>query len=305
MKTPIILDTDPGTDIDDAYALALAIRQPSLKLLGVTTVYGDVQARARLAAKLLRIAGCEQIPVRAGIRVPPARLKSGELDPNFTDFLNHTQYVTESDPEFGQVYPDAVEFILQTLSTAQAPVGLIGIGPWTNLAEVVRSVTPEQKQKIRFIALMGGEPYRMTAEHNVCSDPEAADTVLTSGLPIFMGSFDVTRQLILTTQEVNRYFSRATEPILKALYDTTNLWLSHRGSKPGPVLYDLIPVFWAADSALAETVEMQLRVETNGVFSRGFTIPIRSEKQNRVSVSRKIDPDKLKSMLLQIIGATG
>ena len=305
MKTPIILDTDLGTDIDDVYALVLAIHHPSLDLKGVTTVYGDVQARAKLAAKILRLSGCEHIPVHAGIRVPQARLKRGDIAPDFTDFLNHTEYVTEDDPEFGQLYPDAIEFILQSLSTTPEPIGLIGIGPWTNLAEVLRSATPAQRQMIRFVALMGGEPNRMIAEHNVVCDPEGADSVLTSGLPIFMGSLDVTKQMILTIPEVETFLGNATAPVHKGLYETTRLWLPCRGAKPGPVLYDLIPVFWAADPSLVKTAPMSLRVETLGVFSRGFTVPMNLETQYQIGVSLEIDTNLLKTKLLRILGITG
>ncbi|MGD0922302.1 MAG: nucleoside hydrolase [Terriglobia bacterium] len=65
-KIPIILDTDIGTDVDDAFALALILRSPELDLLGVTTVSGDTQARARLAAKMLWEAGRPNVPVAAG-----------------------------------------------------------------------------------------------------------------------------------------------------------------------------------------------------------------------------------------------
>lgn len=63
---PVLFDTDIGTDIDDAYALAQILHSPELKLLGVTTVSGDAVARAHLAAKLLTVAGRPEIPVYAG-----------------------------------------------------------------------------------------------------------------------------------------------------------------------------------------------------------------------------------------------
>ena len=68
---PVIFDTDIGTDIDDAYALAALVHRPELRVLGVTTVSGDAVARARLAAKLLHVAGGKwtQVPVYAGPQV--------------------------------------------------------------------------------------------------------------------------------------------------------------------------------------------------------------------------------------------
>ena len=72
MAIPVIFDTDAGTDIDDLYALALILAHPELELLGVVTADGDTQARARLVAKMLRLAGREDVPVRAGLTCPLA-----------------------------------------------------------------------------------------------------------------------------------------------------------------------------------------------------------------------------------------
>ena len=77
MTTSVIFDTDAGSDIDDLYALALIINLPNLNLLGVTTVAGDTQARARLIAKMLRLGDREDVPVCAGIRVPEALVAKG------------------------------------------------------------------------------------------------------------------------------------------------------------------------------------------------------------------------------------
>jgi purine nucleosidase len=302
MKIPIILDTDPGTDIDDLFALALALRHPALDLVGVTTVYGDVQARARLVSKILRMAGASRIPVCAGIRVPEPELQRKTLAADFTDFLNHTQYVTARDPEFALSYPDAIEFILKMLFEAREPLGLVGIGPWSNLAAVLKSASKKQLKNIRFIALMGGEPWRMRAEHNVVCDPEAADIVLTSDVPKFMASFELTRKVNLSEADVESYLGGTTDPLLEALYETTQMWLPHhRHIVPGPVLYDVVPVFWAADPSLVKTTEMQLRVETQGFFSRGFTIPVRGQTHRATQVSSQLDPEALKKLYFEII----
>src|SRR3954469_12712261 len=83
--TPILFDTDIGTDIDDAYALALILRSPELDLVGVTTVSGDAGARARLAAKLLAVAGGEaaRVPVYAGPSTGTQYMKQAEWAAGF------------------------------------------------------------------------------------------------------------------------------------------------------------------------------------------------------------------------------
>ena len=69
---PIILDTDIGTDVDDAMALALALASPELEIVGITVVHGDAPLRARIARKLLEFAGRTEIPVVAGLSLPLA-----------------------------------------------------------------------------------------------------------------------------------------------------------------------------------------------------------------------------------------
>jgi len=302
-KIPIILDTDIGSDIDDMYALALALRHPQLDLKGVTTVYGDVQARARLTAKALRLAGREDIPVCAGIRASAERKKRGEIDDDFSGALTYTQFVTAADPEFGKRYPDAIEFLLKALNNAPEPIGLVGIGACSNLAAVIRHADNQLKRKIRFIALMGGETSRMQAEYNVACDPEAADVVLTCGLPRFMGTFMVTKQVALSAAEVEEYLGGATDPLLRALYETSKMWLPRHTFLAGPVLYDVTPLFWAADPKLIRTSEIKLRVETQGQFTRGYTVPVAASESAPVTVSVSLDAAQLKSMLLNIIGA--
>src|SRR5262249_12171414 len=66
-KTRIVLDTDIGDDIDDAFALALALRSPEIEILGTTTAWGDTQLRARLMQRFLRENGADKIPLAAGI----------------------------------------------------------------------------------------------------------------------------------------------------------------------------------------------------------------------------------------------
>src|SRR6185436_14608922 len=86
---PVIFDTDIGTDIDDAYALVQILHSPELKLLGVTTVSSDAVARARLAAKLLAVAGRPEVPVYAGISTATQYMKQVEWATGFTSPALH------------------------------------------------------------------------------------------------------------------------------------------------------------------------------------------------------------------------
>ena len=79
---PILLDTDVGTDVDDAIAIALVLAAPELDLRAVTTVSGDVRMRARIAKKLLKLGGRPAVPVAAGVREPVLRQRNGEQLPD-------------------------------------------------------------------------------------------------------------------------------------------------------------------------------------------------------------------------------
>src|SRR5258705_500574 len=67
----VIIDTDIGDDIDDAFAVALALRSPELQILGITTTFGDTETRAKLLDRFLAEAGRPEIPVAAGVPTPP------------------------------------------------------------------------------------------------------------------------------------------------------------------------------------------------------------------------------------------
>src|SRR5579859_6623000 len=118
-KIPILLDTDIGTDIDDAFAVALILRSPELDLLGVTTVSGDTQARARLAAKMLWEAGRRAVPVAAGepgkpLPIDQCRWAAGFASPQL---LRQT----------------AVDFLKKQFDKRPGEITLVAIGPLTNI----------------------------------------------------------------------------------------------------------------------------------------------------------------------------
>ncbi len=269
---PIILDTDIGDDIDDLYALCLALFHPRLRLLAVTTVHGDTQAKARLAAKALRLAGRADIPVAAGIPVSAERLARGQTAPDPVAGATHLHYVESSDLEWNRTYPDAAELIREVVRDASAPVALVGIGPFSNLAQAVAGTTVGIHDRIRCLALMGGQTESVMSEHNVLGDPEAADRVLNCGLPVFLGTYGVTRQVQMTQDQAEALWTGGRSRLFEMLLVCTRMWGRHRGQKPGPVLYDLVPLFWLADPQCVETRASAIRVELAGQYTRGQTV---------------------------------
>ncbi|MGJ3242246.1 MAG: nucleoside hydrolase [Opitutales bacterium] len=277
MSTPVIFDTDAGSDIDDLYALALLLAHPAVSLQAVTTVAGDTQARARLVAKMLRLAGRPDVPVLAGIRLPEALARQGVVASDYRQNLTHADLVGPDDPEYDQQYDtDAVGFILRLLSQTRVPVTLIGTGPWTNIAEVLRLADESRRAAIGSLALMGGEVHRMHAESNVKHDPEAAARVLSSGVPTFLATWSVSRELFFTMEEIDRLAGpEEASPFVRALRAGTRLWWDRaRPSKPGPVCYDVLPVFWAVGEREGiQCIRLDsLPVEQTGSYTRGMTV---------------------------------
>lgn len=318
---PVIFDNDAGSDIDDLWALGMVLAHPELDLLAVTTVSNDTQLRARLNAKMLRLWGRPDIPVYAGARAPKKFVADGNDPKDFKNNLSHGDLIHEEDEEYIRAYPDAVPFMLDALTKAKEPIGIIATGPWTNVAEVIEQANEDQLANIRFLSLMGGEVFVMHNEANVKNDPEAADVIFRSGLPLFVGTWYVTRQLFFTMEEVEEYLGSSDDPFCKALYEGTLMWGKKAlGFKPGPVLYDVIPVFQAAglDARISNAKVDSLAVELEGNVSRGITYVGRGPNHHiyakamedispcaiedaggKILVSQEIDAEALKAEFIE------
>src|SRR5437016_911505 len=144
-KYNVLIDTDIGDDIDDALALALALRSPEIELLGVTTVFGDTQKRAQLAAHLLQTFGREDIPVAAGQQIPllPYHRPSGVPQ---AAILN----TCATSPALS-LY-SAPELIVQTAMAHQGHLTLLCLGPLTNIA-LALTIEPHLFMAIRSIVI--------------------------------------------------------------------------------------------------------------------------------------------------------
>ncbi|HUZ46456.1 MAG TPA: nucleoside hydrolase [Terriglobia bacterium] len=252
-KIPILLDTDIGTDIDDAFALALVVKSPELDLLGVTTVSGDTQARARLAAKLLWEAGDRSVPVAAGVPGRPLPMEQTRWADGFRS------------PQLRSM--DAVTFLDQVLRRRAEKTTLVAIGPLTNVAALLTK-DPRIGRKIKQIVLMGGsiahgygDDPNPVAEYNIASDPAAAQKVFSSGVSILMVPLDVTAMLQLHRPGRHRVFTQLTS-LTNSLAILYELW-----NQSTPTLFDPMAVAMALDPGLCKTKPLAVEVDANG-FTR-------------------------------------
>jgi pyrimidine-specific ribonucleoside hydrolase len=205
---PIVIDCDPG--IDDAVALLLACASPELRLLGVSTVAGNVSLEhtTRNAGRLLALAGRSDVPVAAGAWRPLVRSSPGRAEQVHGEDGVHRATLPEPAAE-----PDprpAVDLLADAIGGSADPVTLVAIGPLTNVA-LLYAVHPEVAATLGRVVVMGGSATTgnttPAAEFNVWSDPEAAYRVLTDpGLdppvPTTMVGLDLTRALPFTEADL-------------------------------------------------------------------------------------------------------
>ena len=254
---PILFDTDIGTDIDDAYALAQILHSPELKLLGVTTVSGDAVARARLAAKLLAVAGRTDVPVYAGLSTAPQYMAQTDWAKGFASSALH---------ESG-----GVEFLRQQINAHPGEITILAVGEMTNIAALL-AAEPGLGKKIKAIALMGGALHRgyepgskPAPEWNLRCNVAAAQTVFTSGVPLLVAPLDSTAELKLTPEWRVRLFARGT-PLNDALAALDFIW-QHTNTWKGvhPILFDNLAVALVATPDLVPLTPLHVVVEADGL----------------------------------------
>ena len=254
-KIRIIIDTDIGDDLDDAFAIALALQSPEVQIDGITTAWGDTALRARLVHRLLREAGRTDIPIAEGIRTqdkgPFTQARWAEAGPALEQHLQ------------------AVDFLLKEIAAHPGEITLVAIGPLTNIGAAIDR-DPATFRKLKRIVLMGGSIHRRyndlgyapdrgpEPEYNILCDVAAAKKLFASGVPIFMMPLDSTQ---LKLDEVLRgiLFSQGT-PLTDAL-----ALLYHEWNQQTPTLFDVMAMAYVIDPKLCPTQTMHIEVADNGL----------------------------------------
>ena len=215
---PVVLDTDIGTDVDDALALALVLASPELDLRAVTTVSGDVRIRGRIAKKFLSLAGRTDIPVAAGFQEPVLRQRS------FLWLGHEGRGILAPDEALPLASAHAVDMLIDTLRRERPQV--IAIGPLSNLAVAIMK-EPAVIEAIAHLTVMGGalrrSPGAPPGDYNMCSDAEAAHLVLSAGIPTTLVPLDVTLQVFLTATELG-VLRRARSRVVQVLTQAIDIW---------------------------------------------------------------------------------
>jgi len=279
MSEKIIIDTDPG--IDDAMAIFFAMSSPGLKLLGLTTTFGNVSVERATenALHLVEIAGVA-IPVAKGESVP---LVQTPLP--FPDFVHGDDGFGNLNlpPPKGQAIElTAAEFIVKTVLDNPNEVTLIAIGPLVNLAKALE-LEPRIATLAKKVVIMGGTVLESgnvspVAEANIYGDPHAADLVFSADWTVHMIGLDVTHKVTLM-DDLQRHI-RDNNPVFgQFLYDAgrfyADFYKARRGAE-GCYVHDASAIAYAINPDLFEVVKGGVRVTTEG-FAKGQTILKRTD----------------------------
>ena len=275
MALPVILDCDPGHD--DAIALILALASPELQVLAVTTSAGNQTPDKTLnnALRILTLLGRHDIPVAAGAPKPLARELIIADNVHGESGLDGPRL---PDPGFAPQAMTALELMARTLRESPEPVTLVPTGPLTNIA-LLLAAHPELHPKIARIVLMGGAAgpgnWTPAAEFNIYVDPEAADMVFRSGLPITMCGLDVTHEAQVMDEDIERVRA-IPNPVAQCVAGLLDFFMIyHRDPKwgfLGAPLHDPCTIAWLLAPELFHGIDCWVGVETRGTHTVGMTV---------------------------------
>ncbi|MBE5253656.1 nucleoside hydrolase [Mixta mediterraneensis] len=286
MRT-LIFDTDIG--VDDAFALAYAAK--TQRLLGITTVFGNVSVHQ--ATKNARLF-CEKMgivaPVYRGCSRPLALAPGTPAKLHGEDGLGDAFENTYSDQA-----PGAVQFIIDSVRAQPHEITLVAIGPLTNIASAINQA-PDIISQVKELVIMGGAfgtdghagnvtPF---SEFNIWKDPHAADQVLSSALPVILLPLDVTHKVLIRGEEVHQL----NQPVLSAICRPYLAYSLAKEGFDGMALHDTLTISWLCLPQAFTLTESPLRVITEGIAS-GQTVRKLSALASREDAFRDLPTQRI------------
>jgi len=276
-RTPVLVDTDLGSEIDDAFALALIVASPELELVGVTTVGGPAEDRAWLACRFLTQVGVKDIPVAFGRDPQP----KSDLDWQI-QYRRHPAAIFNR--TLKPVKESAPDLTARIAGKHAGKLTLICLGPLTNVARFLKEHPDAAKQVGRIVVMGGsiavgydGKP-KPEPEWNVKLDVAAAKAVFTAGIPLTVIPLDATATVKLDRERRERLFAART-PLTYQVQNLYELW-----DQETPVLFDPVAVAAAFDDRFLSMKDLQVAVD-----DQGMTVVREGKSNARVAVGVKAD----------------
>ncbi|MBD1405132.1 pyrimidine-specific ribonucleoside hydrolase RihA [Leclercia adecarboxylata] len=275
MALPIILDCDPGHD--DAIALVLALASPELEVKAVTSSAGNQtpDKTLRNVLRILTLLKRSDIPVAGGAVKPLMR------DLIIADNVHGETGLDGPalpEPDFAPQNCTAVELMAKVLRESPEPVTLVATGPQTNVALLLNS-HPELHAKIARIVIMGGAMglgnWTPAAEFNIYVDPEAAEIVFQSGIPVVMAGLDVTHRAQIMADDIER-FRAINNPVARTVAELLDFFMEYHKTEKwgfqGAPLHDPCTIAWLLKPEIFTTARRWVGVETQGKYTQGMTV---------------------------------
>jgi purine nucleosidase len=302
-----VLDVDTG--IDDAFALLYALGRLDARLIGVSTVVGNVSlaAATRNTSAVLALAGRPDIPVWPGA---PAPLLGAARDASDIHGETGLGYAVLPDPGPAATSPHAVDALLAASHEHEGRLVLVATGPLTNIALAVAR-DPELPRRLARFVVMGGafrESGNVTAaaEFNIWHDPEAAEIVCRAfaaegAAPTILVGLDVTRRCLLSEADID---TLPTSPLKSFLNDAGRFYfelMAKRGRPRAIVMHDPLAVAVALDPALVRCERVPVAVETRGEHTRGLTLADFRGTPGRLGVALEVEAERFKADYLAAV----
>jgi inosine-uridine nucleoside N-ribohydrolase len=257
----IVIDADLGDDIDDAFAIGLALSSPEFEILGFSAAFGDTPTRAKMFDRMLGELGRGDIPVAMGIAAD----------------VNRNAFTPRRYAEGGTVsrasHPHSVDFVLEQARKYPGEITLVAVGPLPNVGAMIDK-DPAGFRKLKRVVIMGGnvrtllDPYGMAApiaphpEWNIKNDVASAKKLFEAGVPLVVMPLDSTANLKMHEVARTALFSHGSmlTNILAGLYYE---WSAYTRS-PTPTLYDPMTLAWLLEPSLCPLTPMHISVDDAG-----------------------------------------
>ena len=263
-RKKILIDTDLGDDLDDAFALVCAMCL-DFDIVGITTVFRDTQSRARMVKKLLKeFGGYDHVPIYSGFSEFSSQPENKENICLFGAELEDPAYAPDS------VFPeDAVDFIIESCRRWGKELTVIAIGPFCNIAKAIDK-DPEALAQAGKVCIMGGAYYKQYADWNVMCDVPAAEVMFRRLPNLYCIGADVTH-LLYPEKSFMDILENGKLGYLSQLYEQ---WRQREPDSPF-LLHDVLTIYYTLDPGICAMETIHVRLLTEG-FAKGLTLNVES-----------------------------
>lgn len=290
--TKVLLDTDIGTDVDDAVCLAYLLSHPDCELLGITTVTGEAEKRASLASVLCKATG-KEIPIYPGADRP---MQGDQRQPVAQQAAVLSGWPHETHFPLNQ----AVDFLANTIRAHPGEVTLLTIGPLTN-AGILFSIYPDIADLLAALVIMGGNfdetgPEASRIEGNVANDRHASEIVYNTRVRLHRSlGLNVTQRIVMPAEEVRAKF---TSPLLHPVLDMAEIWFAT--FYPSITFHDPLAAATIFEPDLCSYDAGRVRVDHQDSPGKTFWQPGGSNAPHQVAMS--VDVDRYFEHFFSIVG---